>query len=107
MNINAIKTREDAIILVDTLKANPPIPEPDKLAEGANGAAKDRYDASLKEVQKRNQFCEREASLVEAGKSFAKSRLAALPADCKVVGIEVSIETGDIEFFVCRIVHHK
>ena len=107
MNINAIKTREDALALVDTLKATAPVAEPDPIKDDASGAAKDQYKRLVDDAKRRNEFCESEATLVEAVKVLVKSRINALPPEIKVVGIEVNISVGDLEATTIRIIRHK
>jgi hypothetical protein len=107
MNINAIKTRENALTLVDTLKSTPPVAEPDPIKEDASGAAKDQYKRLVEDAKRRNEFCESEASLVEDVKALVKKRIAAIPAEIEVIGIEVSLAAGDIEVISIRLIRHK
>jgi hypothetical protein len=49
----------------------------------------------------------RDASLTDAVKALALSRLAVLPPEVKVVGLEIRADTGDIELISIRIISHK
>jgi hypothetical protein len=40
-------------------------------------------------------------------KALALSRLAVLPPEVKVVGLEIRADTGDIELISIRIISHK
>lgn len=89
MQISGVKTREDALVAVDSFQLPP-------ISEKADEKAKAEHS--------------RQGDLVEHAKAFVKARLLAFPESVKVVGIEVRANVGNentIEAFTFRIIPHK
>ena len=86
MHISGIKTKEDALLAIDSAEI-PCVHESHDAAQVAH--------------------VESQALLVKQVKEFAKGRIAALPESVKIVGIEVRATTGDIELISIRIISHK
>ena len=105
--IAATKTREDAVALIDALAAPAQIAAPAPLKDDATPAQKTAFETQSAEAARRNAFIAREAGLISDVQTLVKSRIAALPTEVKVIGIDVRADTGDLEFISVRIIPHK
>lgn len=106
MQISAIKTREDALALVDAVPVPSLVQMPTALTDATPAQAK-VYEAAVAEATRVNAITSRQAALVASVKALVTERINSLPPEVKVIGLEVRADAGDIEVISIRIIKHK
>jgi len=105
--IAGVKTIADALSTIEAIAAPSQQPVP-SVKEGASPTEKVAVENSIALITSQNAFAAREAEMIDALKTFAKARLAAVPTEIKVVGLDIRASIADgMELVSIRIIQHK
>ena len=106
--IAAIKTKSDALALIEAISTPAAQPLPEPLADDATPAHKAAHANTVDLLQTANANAEQEAAFISSVKDFVKARIAALPESVNVIGLDVRASSSDrIEAVSIRIIQHQ